>query len=104
MSIDYGGWTNIRYNHFQNEDNDESASDSLRNYNFVDNRLWFKLALLPEVLEGHKHAIYVRLKNRYIMRSGDSPGARYDNDGPHLDNAYVILDFRPVWIEAGRRY
>ncbi len=104
IHTDYGGWVNFRYNRFYNEDNDESASDSLRTYNYWDTRLWFKLTLMPEILNGHEHAVYVRLKDRYITRSGNAPGERYDISGPHLDYAYTILDFRPVWVEAGRRY
>lgn len=104
MNVDYGGWINARYNHFSSEDNNESASDSLRNYNYIDGRVWMKWVLTPEALNGHEHAFYVRVKDRYITRSGDAPGARYDIDGPHLDYAYTILDFRPVWVEVGRRY
>jgi hypothetical protein len=106
VRMEYGGWLNYRYNDLDNIDNDKSTADALDSLAIVDARYWLKLTLKPGPDKEHPgtHAVYLRVKDRYVQRSGASPGARYDMDGPHLDNAYTILDYRPLWVEAGRRY
>lgn len=102
--LDYGGWINFRYNRFTDEDNDKSSRDLLRTSTQLDARTWLKFTRVMDPEQGQEHTFYLRFKDRYVTRTGQAPGARYDNDGPHVDHAYGILDLRPVWIEAGRRY
>jgi hypothetical protein len=106
VRAEYGGWINYRYNDFDNSDNDKATADALDSLSLIDARYWLRLTLKPgeDGQDPGGHAVYLRLKDRYAHRSGVAPGARYDNEGPLVDNAYVILDGDPYWLEAGRRY
>lgn len=42
----------------------------------------------------------IGIKDYYIHRHPDDN----DRDGPHLDYAYLTLDFRPLWFRLGRGY
>jgi hypothetical protein len=44
------------------------------------------------------------LKDDYTYSDAIDIAEGWEHDGPHLDYAYLILDFRPWWIETGRRY
>lgn len=106
LMMEHGGWINYRYNYYGNIDNDRSVKDSLGSAQLWDVRYWMKFMLKPnqEATVDQAHMFYLRLKDRYIQRKGTAPGAKYDMVGPHLDQAYAIVNLQPVWIEAGRRY
>ncbi len=105
LHVEQGGWATYRYMGFNNIDEDKNTPDSLTSLGILDTRYWVRWLYKPQEKDVNEHQLYVRLKDRYIRRTGDDPGGeRYDIDGPHVDQAYVILDYRPFWVEAGRRY
>jgi hypothetical protein len=106
LLFDVGGWSNVRYTDYKNRDNDETTTDVLDKSLFADARLWMKLTLKPPADADYtnRHFLYVRLKNLYSELYGEPSFNNYDNDGPHLDHGFLMLDFTPYRIEAGRRY
>ncbi|MFC1514364.1 alginate export family protein [Candidatus Omnitrophota bacterium] len=106
--LDYGGWLNFRYDDFYEPDNDSSTPDLFNYRTALDLRLWLRLSLRPWPEEPLKnnHSFYLRLKDAYTDRhySSLTTGGGGDHDGPHVDYAYLSLDFEPCRIEAGRRY
>ena len=102
-----GGWLDFRYNDYDQEDNDSSATDAYDYDSSLDLRVWLRaaLAMKSDGSNQKKHAFYLRLKDlHYIDRQPDSTAGGADNDGPHVDYALMTLDFRPYWLKAGRRY
>lgn len=106
LVVDYGGWINVRYDDYDDDDNDTSTEDSLDYTSSLDIRLWMKSTLKPPptAFYENEHSFYIRLKDLYIDRQSEDQSGGYDHDGPHLDYAYLTLDFRPFWFEPGRRY
>ena len=106
LVIDYGGWINFRYDDYDDDDNDSSTEDSLDYTSSGDVRLWMKATLKPPPSASYEneHSLYVRLKDLNINRRPEDTGGGYDHDGPHLDYCYFTIDFRPYWLEIGRRY
>ena len=106
LFFEYGGWLNYRFSDFNDQDNDGSTTDTLNNTQLTDLRWWLTATLNPPQDAGHQreHYFYLRLKDLYVIRSGDAPGARYDIEGPKVDYAYGILNYTPLWLETGRRY
>ncbi|MBN3037877.1 MAG: alginate export family protein [Candidatus Omnitrophica bacterium] len=106
LLFDCGGWVDYRYDNYTDDDNDSSSADTLDDEFSADVRLWLKAIFRPaaDTAYTNEHSLYVRLKNLIIeRRPGDLAGG-YDNDGPHLDYGYLVLDFNPLWFELGRRY
>ena len=68
--------------------------------------MWFKATLRPllDASYENEHSFYLRLKDLYSNKFPEDTAGGYDHDGPHVDYSYLVLDFRPLWIEAGRRY
>jgi hypothetical protein len=106
FTMDYEGWINYRYDNYSDDDNDSSTSDALDYTHSIDTRFWIRGALKPPAGASYpnEHSFYIRFKNLYIKRQPEDQKGAYDNDGPHLDYAYLVLDIRPVWMEIGRRY
>lgn len=106
FAFDYGGWINYRYDDYEDDDNSSSTRDTLDYSNSLDTRFWMRVAYRPDAsaLDGNEHSFYIRLKDLNIWRHPQDLNKAYDNDGPHLDYAYAVLDFRPYWMEIGRRY
>jgi len=106
LSFDWGGLLNYRYDDYNEDDNDSSIRDFYNYTNSVDVRLWFRavLAAPPEASKENKHSLYVRIKDLYIDRRPEDTAGGADHDGPHLDYAFLTLDYRPAWIIAGRYY
>lgn len=106
LIYEYGGWINYRYDEYNNDDNDSSITDTLDYEQSLDTRLWLKATLKPPAGASsiNEHSIYIRVKDLVIQRRPDDTGGGSDHDGPHLDYAYAVLDFRPWWMEVGRRY
>ncbi|MBF0532048.1 MAG: alginate export family protein [Candidatus Omnitrophica bacterium] len=103
--MDYGGWEYFRYNQYNNSDHDSNVSDAVTYSHSVDTRLWWRAVYKPKANPNeNNHVIYLRFKDLYIQRQGAAPGEKFDNDGPHVDYAYTLLDFAPVKIEVGRKY
>ncbi len=104
--IDYGGWLNFRHDDYDDDDNDSSTVDALDYMFSADFRFWIKTTLKPPPTASYEneHSLYIRLKDLHVDSQPEDRVGGYDHDGPHLDYAYVILDFRPLWLEIGRRY
>jgi hypothetical protein len=106
--IDYGGWQNIRYIDFHDDDKDSSTADSVDYMTWLDSRLWLKATLKPALTEEdapqREYALYLRLKNWYIKSMPKETAGASDNDGPHLEYAYASLQIHPVWFKIGRHY
>ena len=106
LSLDYGVWMNARYINYHDDDNDSTHPDSTDNMYWLDTRLWFRAVLHPplEAVYKNKHSLYVRLKNLYSDTHPKYTGGGCDNDGPHIDYAYLNLDLRPLFLRLGRGY
>ncbi len=110
LVFDYGGWINYRYDGYRDDDNDSLTADSLDYSDSLDFRFWVEATLRPPAGASYKnqHSLYIRFKDLLIERYSDSLASDvvkgYDQDGPHLDYAYLILDLRPYNLEIGRRY
>ena len=107
LLFDYGGWMQLRYNDYNDDDNDSTTLDTLDYTYSGDLRFWLKATFTPSPYNSYenKHFFYLRIKNLFIDRiPRDEEDAGYDNDGPHIDYAYAILDYRPFWLEVGRKY
>jgi hypothetical protein len=106
--IDYGGWQNVRYIDFHDDDKDSRAADSVDYMTWLDTRFWLKATLKPALAEedapAREYAFYVRLKNWYTQDIPKETAGGSDNDGPHLDYAYVSLQIHPAWLRIGRHY
>ena len=106
LVFDYGGWTDIRYDEYTEDDNNSSLRDTLEATSSFDFRSWIKATLKPRIGAAHQneHSVYLRFKNILTITSPGDVNKRYDNDGPHHDKGYMVLDMRPWWMEIGRRY
>jgi hypothetical protein len=106
LVFDYGGWLNLRYIDYNEDDNDSSSPDIIDYTTLVDSRIWLKATLKPALNANYEnqHSLYIRFKNLYADYRPKDTGGGSDNDGPHLDYAYLILDLRPSWLKIGRGY
>jgi hypothetical protein len=106
LVFDYGGWFNVRYLDYDEDDNDSSTPDTIDYTSFVDLRFWLKATLRPplEASYENEHSLYLRLKDLYSENRPVHTAGGCDHDGPELDYAYLILDLRPYWLKIGRRY
>lgn len=106
LVIDYGGWANFRYDGYNDDDNNSSLDDPLKYTYAFDFRFWMKAALRPpaDMSYPNEHSIYIRWKNIHTERRPSDINSGHDHDGPDVDYAYLLLDFRPYWVEVGRRY
>ena len=106
LVFDYGGWLNLRYLDYDEDDNDSSTPDTLDYTSFVDLRFWLKATLKPplEASYENEHSFYLRLKDLYLEDRPVETAGGCDHDGPELDYAYLALDLRPFWLKIGRRY
>jgi hypothetical protein len=104
--FDYGAWTDFRYTRYEEDDNDSSAKDTLRETFEADNRLWLKINIKPPLGADYdnEHVAYFRLKDLNIKRFPEDGAGVYDHEGPYLDYGYAVLDLRPYRVEVGRRY
>lgn len=98
--LHYGGWVNTVYLDSHNDDNNAAVQDAIDDSVFLDTRLWAKLVYRPQ--PEREHALYVRVRNEYLWRWSFTPDK--DNNGPHLDMAYLTLDANPFWVQVGRQY
>jgi len=106
VAFDCGGWLNFRYIDYKDDDNDSSSRDSYDYDYYADMRIWLKATVrqCADLLDENRHTFYLRLEDlREVRRPTDTAGGS-DHNGPHVDYAYAVLDFRPLWIQAGRRY
>ncbi|MFC1510418.1 alginate export family protein [Candidatus Omnitrophota bacterium] len=104
--MEYGGWLNYQFIDYNDYDNEASVADGLNYVHSADLRFWLKATLMPSVDADHdrEHMLYLRFKDVYVERRGTDPGEAFDQDGPHLDSAYLRSQVDPFRLEVGRRY
>jgi hypothetical protein len=106
LLFEWGGWIDMRYDQYDEDDNNASVKDTLAATSSLDTRFWIQAILKPAIDDPnpHQHSIYLRLKNIATITSPEDVNVTYDNAGPHLDQGYGVIDLRPWGIELGRRY
>lgn len=104
--FEWGGWIDMRYDQYNEDDNDASVKDTLSATSSIDTRFWIQAVLKPppDDPDPHYHSLYVRVKNIATITSPEDVNVTYDNEGPLLDQGYIVLDYQPWSIEFGRRY
>ena len=104
--IDYGGWSEYRYDDYCDSDNDSSVSDGLDYVNSIDARFWLKAILRPseDAVNKNVHYLYVRLKELFKQTYAMDKEWKNKQDSPIVEYAYGVLDLNPVWVQAGRHY
>lgn len=108
LLLDYGGWVDVTYTEYHDDDNSRQEKDIFDADLSVDARAWVKATLRPR-LGGeyiHEHSLYARFRNFYISRwpNEEQPAVQDDNDGPHVDLLYADLDLRFIRVRAGRQH
>jgi hypothetical protein len=103
---DYGGWLDVRYSRYIDNDNNNESPDLLRDSFERDLRLWAKGVYRHFDSKGRprEHGFYLRLKDLYYTDYPETGPGDYDHEGPAIDLGYVNLDLNPFKAEAGRRY
>lgn len=106
LMFDYEGWINVRYDDYKDDDNNSEMDDALDYTYSIDPRFWIRATLRPPVDASYpnEHSFYLRLKHLYTERRPVEGNEAHEHDGPHVDYAYLVLDFRPLFMEIGRRY
>ncbi|MCK5014521.1 MAG: alginate export family protein [Candidatus Omnitrophica bacterium] len=106
LLIEWGGWIDMRYDQYNEDDNDASLKDAFAATSSLDTRIWVQVILqsAADDPDPHQHSLYLRAKNIATITSPEDVNVTYDNAGPHLDQGYVVLDYRPWEFEFGRRY
>ncbi len=104
--LDYGGWSEYRFDDYTNDDNDSSATDTLDYSNSIDTRFWLKAILRPPPDASYKnvHYVYLRLREFFIGSHPSDKRWRNKQDSPIVEYAYAVVDLDPIWVEAGRHY
>lgn len=104
--LDYGGWSEYRFDDYTDDDNDASASDALDYTNSIDTRFWLKAILRPPPDASYKNVHYIYVRMREFFTSSDPSDKKWKNkqDSPLVEYAYAVLDLNPIWVEAGRHY
>jgi len=106
LLLEWGGWIDMRYDQYNEDDNNASLKDTFAATSSLDTRFWIQARLKPAVDDPnpHQHSVYLRVKNIATITSPEDVNETYDNAGPHLDQGYAVLDYRPWAVEFGRRY
>lgn len=106
LAVDYGGWLNLRYIDYNEDDNDSSSLDTYDSTSWMDTRLWMKATLKPALNAPYEneHFFYIRMKDLVVERRPDDTAGGGDHDGPHLEYAYLAWDAQPFWLKLGRQY
>ena len=107
LLLDFGGWADLLYTEFHNDDNSRREKDIFDANLSVDTNLWFQAKWRPR-LGGdyvYEHSIFVQFSNFYIARwPNDNPAVLDDNDGPHVDLLFGELDLRYAQVRFGRQF
>lgn len=103
--LDYGGWISFRYIDYNDDDKDSSLPDEVDYTTWQDYRLWCKAILRPFETNREKElGFYLRLKDLYSNSRPKETAGGSDNDGPHIDYAYVTLKSASAQLKAGQGY
>jgi len=108
LLLDFGGWTDVTYIEFHDDDNSGSTKDVFDADLSVDTRFWVQGIFRP-VLDRdyiYEHSVFAQLRNFYISRwpNEEQPAAQDDNDGPHVDLLYADLDLKLAKVRFGRQF
>lgn len=105
FTFDYGIWMSHLFTNFTNDDNDDAADDATSATFAIDTRLWMRATLRPptDSSSTNEHSIYLRFKDPLTWREPSDSNGSFDQDGPHLDYAFLTLDLQPLVVHAGRR-
>jgi len=104
---DAGGWIDVGYTEFRNDDNDRNAKDTFDADLSVDSNVWIEVIYRPNLEADYvrEHTAYIQFNNFYISRWPDGGEiAIDDNDGPHVDSLYIDLDLGLLTVRIGRQY
>ena len=103
--LDYGLWVNHLFTKLINDDNDETTDDATSATYAIDPRFWLRATLRPPAdgSYANEHSLYLRFKDPLTWREPSDANGSFDQDGPHVDYAFLTLDIRPVWLQIGRR-
>jgi len=106
LVFDYGVWVNYLYTDFHDDDNDASTEDVTDSTFSIDPRFWLRASLRPPAdgTSENEHSVYFRYKDLLTWRDPTDSNGHFDQDGPHVDYLFLTLDFRPYWIQVGRRF
>jgi hypothetical protein len=104
--IDFGGWCDFRYDDYHDDDNDSSLPDAIDYINSIDTRVWMKVIMRPPPASAstNVHYLYVRLRDFFVESYPNDKTWKSVHGEPHLDYAYAVADFHPLWVQAGRQY
>jgi len=106
--IDAGGWVDVTYTEFYDDDNSRQEKDIFDADISVDSRAWFQAIVRPKLDTDYiyEHTLYGRVRDYYVSRwpNEEQPAAQDDNDGPHMDLLYLDLDFQYAKLRTGRQY
>jgi len=104
-AFDYGGWVNFRYIDYNEDDKNSALPDDVDYTTWQDYRLWWKAVFRPlDPQDNNELLLYLRLKDLYSDSRPKETAGGSDNDGPHIDYAYAMLEVAPVQLKAGRSY
>lgn len=105
FAFDYGIWMNHLFINFINDDNNDAVDDLTSATFAIDTRLWIRATMRPSADSGatNEHSIYLRFKDPLTWREPSDSNGSFDQDGPHVDYAFLTLDFQPLVVQAGRR-
>lgn len=106
--FDFGGWVDVNYTEFHNDDNDRGTKDIFDADLSIDTRLWVEGIFRPRLGGSYvyEHTIYAQFRNFYISRwpNEEQPAVQDDNNGPHVDLLYLDLDLQYANLRVGRQY
>ena len=106
--LSFGGWADVDYIEYYNDDNDRHTKDIIDTDLLVDTRAWVK-GVWRMNLGGKRdleHSVFFQMKNLYLARWGDREYSfvKNDNDGPHVDLLYADIDLGVAKVRSGRQY
>lgn len=108
LLLSYGGWVDVSYTDFHDDDNSDTEKDIFDADLSVDTRVWAKAVLRTDLEDDYlpEFSIYTRFSNFYISRwpNEEQPLVEDDNDGPHTDLLYLNLEFPDSELRIGRQY
>ncbi|MFH1800084.1 MAG: alginate export family protein [Candidatus Omnitrophota bacterium] len=105
--LSFGGWADVDYIDFGNDDNNREEKDVFDADLMVDTRLWVKGVWRMDLgKREYEHTVFAQFRNLYTERwpSEGQPLVQDDNDGPHVDLLYGDLDLGLGKLRTGRQY
>lgn len=103
---DFGGWIDTRHDDYKNIDNNRAERDDIDYIQSVDMRAWLKLLWRAPYSSDTDYDIsfYLRVKDLLEQSRPDDTAGGSDHDGPHVDYAYLMLNYESITAQIGRSY